>query len=582
MNKMIVTYKETQKRRMEQTLDNSSKVKRVRFKEYRCIYPGCKEGLKTKYNCLSHIYDMHVRALNKTVEPFKTIKDKKAATELCLPYLKFEENAVTNRKRRPYDFSDLLPHDTIKASDQDDMEIDANDGSNSDGVAQSSSPPQMIHTPPIKNEGIVECGDPLTRQLNMYTTTQPFLTDSISFTQNPINAFTQNPISLNPLTYELINSCGEDFVRVYYVNQNLRRLHVFGEVFSENGFFQRSDARYKRDIQNIDKALEKINLISGKSFKYLSDDKMRFGFIAQELKEVIPDAVRMETDGSLAIDPLSLLPYIVESIKEITAQLKDVQNKTNSVRRFISTAESTLQEIEKVKSCDENSLGPPIYCAGCGMFFGLLAVIVALQGSFPFMWGFFMVSSLCFWTSFQFAPRGKFNSKSQFGHFVILNIGVTCLALTLLIGSLLQMFLCIYSGILITIWIARIWLEKTFKWFFSVSLVASFIACLCLFVFQPTFKCDVSTPMMRSIEYPQKLEYSDWSDVKFNLTSDIPWNCFEPRFVVNGKTIKFQSGDSILSAIAKEGTVTPDIVDVTLVCSSFEYKCNEYSVEGKR
>ncbi|EDR25599.1 hypothetical protein EDI_172560 [Entamoeba dispar SAW760] len=557
------------------------KTKRVRFKEYRCIYPGCNEGLKTKYNCLSHIWDMHIRTLNNTQEPFKSIKDKKTATKCCLPYLKFEENAITNRKRRPYDYSDLLGQERkIIEEEEEENEIDL---SNNDiNIIQSNSPPQINISSPHQN-------NPMINAIGMYQST--FLTDGIS-TQIPNqiqDQYTQddkvsgNRIIINPITYELINSCGEDFIRIYYINQNIRRLHVFGEIFAENGFLQRSDQRYKKDIKKISNALEKIMLLTGRSYKYLNDKQKRFGFIAQELKEIIPEAVKEDEDGTLSIEPLALLPFIIESLKELNVQLKDVQHKTLSIRRFTEVTETVLKEIEKTTTITNKiSLGPPIYVAGCGLLFGTLAIIIALNGNFPFIWGFFMLCSLSYWISFQMVPNGQWDNNAILAHFILLNIGLACVAVTFLIGSLLQVFLCVYSAIMVILWGARKWLDVSFSSFFIVSFILCCIACFGVFIFQPTFSCDVSTPMMRSVEYPQNLEYKDWSEVKFNLTSEIPWNCFDPRFVVNGKTIKFQSGDSVLSAIAKEGTVTPDTVDVKLVCSSIEYKCNEYSLQNKR
>ena len=63
-----------------------------------------------------------------------------------------------------------------------------------------------------------------------------------------------------------------------------------------------SDERIKKDIEDIndDKALKKILLLKPKRFKYIDDKKngdyTAFGFIAQEVKEVIPEAVNIIKD----------------------------------------------------------------------------------------------------------------------------------------------------------------------------------------------------------------------------------------------------------------------------------------------
>ena len=40
-------------------------------------------------------------------------------------------------------------------------------------------------------------------------------------------------------------------MQIVSVGNNLKRLHIYGEVFAEGGFFQRSDARFKEDITPI-------------------------------------------------------------------------------------------------------------------------------------------------------------------------------------------------------------------------------------------------------------------------------------------------------------------------------------------
>ena len=39
-------------RKTKQPKTKQKEETRERFKEYKCTYPGCTEGLKTKYNCV--------------------------------------------------------------------------------------------------------------------------------------------------------------------------------------------------------------------------------------------------------------------------------------------------------------------------------------------------------------------------------------------------------------------------------------------------------------------------------------------------------------------------------------------------
>ncbi|KAL7719432.1 hypothetical protein QTN25_003150 [Entamoeba marina] len=110
---------------------------RVRFKEYKCVFPGCSEGLKTKYNCISHIWDIHLRHLNSITEAYKNLSNRDQARILCLPYLKYVENSESERKRKPYDLGNILNR--------------KNDFNNQQ-MTLGSPPPQQTESTSINND----------------------------------------------------------------------------------------------------------------------------------------------------------------------------------------------------------------------------------------------------------------------------------------------------------------------------------------------------------------------------------------------------------------------------------------------
>ena len=73
-----------------------------------------------------------------------------------------------------------------------------------------------------------------------------------------------------------------------------------GDVWCTAYFFSSSDIRIKEDIQDIidDIALQSILTIEPKTYKYVDKlnrgDKKVFGFIAQQIKDVIPEAITIE------------------------------------------------------------------------------------------------------------------------------------------------------------------------------------------------------------------------------------------------------------------------------------------------
>lgn len=47
--------------------------------------------------------------------------------------------------------------------------------------------------------------------------------------------------------------------------------------------------------------------------------------IAQDVQEVVPEAVRENTDGTLSVDYLGLVGLLVQSIKELDKRIKDLE-----------------------------------------------------------------------------------------------------------------------------------------------------------------------------------------------------------------------------------------------------------------
>ena len=88
-----------------------------------------------------------------------------------------------------------------------------------------------------------------------------------------------------------------------------------------------SDIRYKHNIHQLTNALSTVQKLRGVSFKWKEDTdsyKMTnitddIGFIAQEVREVVPTLVRENEDGKLSLRERALIPLLVEAIKELKA-----------------------------------------------------------------------------------------------------------------------------------------------------------------------------------------------------------------------------------------------------------------------
>jgi hypothetical protein len=90
-----------------------------------------------------------------------------------------------------------------------------------------------------------------------------------------------------------------------------------------------SDIRYKKDIEKISYALDKLKTLSGYTFTLIDSNVKSTGLIAQEVKEVLPEAIA-ETNDKMTVSYGNMLGLIVEAIKELDSKLDSIQNQINN------------------------------------------------------------------------------------------------------------------------------------------------------------------------------------------------------------------------------------------------------------
>ena len=112
------------------------------------------------------------------------------------------------------------------------------------------------------------------------------------------------------------------------------QIRATGDIFS----FAASDRQFKENIREIPDALSKAIAIGGKLFDwtdaYISasggeDDyflrKQDFGVIAQDVQAVLPEAVRVKPDASLAVDYPKLCALAFAAIKQLNDELQELK-----------------------------------------------------------------------------------------------------------------------------------------------------------------------------------------------------------------------------------------------------------------
>ena len=92
-----------------------------------------------------------------------------------------------------------------------------------------------------------------------------------------------------------------------------------------------SDQRLKDNKLVIDTALNKVEEISGYEFTWNNNiedfraGKTDYGVIAQELEKVLPHAVDINNRGYKTVNYNSLIPLLIEAVKELSGRVKELE-----------------------------------------------------------------------------------------------------------------------------------------------------------------------------------------------------------------------------------------------------------------
>jgi hypothetical protein len=104
-------------------------------------------------------------------------------------------------------------------------------------------------------------------------------------------------------------------------------LEVSGSIRASQGVLTNSDERLKDNIETIDGGLERVQELRGVSFNWTNQEDKTLGFIAQEIKEVLPEVVKEDNKGFYQVDYSAVVPVLVEAIKDLKAEIEELKNK---------------------------------------------------------------------------------------------------------------------------------------------------------------------------------------------------------------------------------------------------------------
>ena len=113
-----------------------------------------------------------------------------------------------------------------------------------------------------------------------------------------------------------------------------------GWLWVKQGYYTSSESTLKRNIQPIDAALEKVMQLNGVRYQYkpntieeeeaydtIAGNGYRFGLLAQEVEQVLPEVVTTFPDGRMAVSYTDFIAILIEAVKQQQKEI-DVLRQT--------------------------------------------------------------------------------------------------------------------------------------------------------------------------------------------------------------------------------------------------------------
>lgn len=113
-----------------------------------------------------------------------------------------------------------------------------------------------------------------------------------------------------------------------------------GDLNVKGSIVRFSDASLKQEIKPLHLGLKEINALKPISFRW-NDDKsivpdVKYGFIAQEMEEIIPDVVYTNsTSGIKGISEIELVPILVKSIQEQQEEINALNERIEKLEKLM-------------------------------------------------------------------------------------------------------------------------------------------------------------------------------------------------------------------------------------------------------
>jgi hypothetical protein len=151
---------------------------------------------------------------------------------------------------------------------------------------------------------------------------------------------------------------------------------IRGQLHYATSTLLTSDKRLKENFRTIDKPLVKILQLNGKKYDYIPESsdtigsawdkekkaklkKDKLGFVAQEVLEILPEAVFYDKEADrYYIEYNAIIPVIVEAMKEQEAKIETLETAIAALKKSDNEKSATVKGTTTVASLAQNIPNP--------------------------------------------------------------------------------------------------------------------------------------------------------------------------------------------------------------------------------
>jgi hypothetical protein len=113
-----------------------------------------------------------------------------------------------------------------------------------------------------------------------------------------------------------------------------------GDLNVKGSIVRLSDVSMKQEIKPLHLGLKEVSALKPISFRWIDDKSIvpdiKYGFIAQEMEEIIPDVVYTNsTSGIKGISEIELVPILVKSIQEQQEQINSLIERIEKLEKLM-------------------------------------------------------------------------------------------------------------------------------------------------------------------------------------------------------------------------------------------------------